>query len=121
MPPLTPSATFISFGSFLDGGALPGLHSLRSFLDGGALPGLHSLRSFLLGLRRFLLLVITVAFRNTEFHEVLQNLFLSDLRRFVAGFLQHRCAAALNLASAQCRKDDKAIFAIDIIWNRNQA
>src|SRR5438477_12412630 len=34
------------FFIFLDGCALPGLHSLRLSLDGCALPGLHSLRSW---------------------------------------------------------------------------
>src|SRR5215471_12456904 len=72
-------------------------------------------------LLRRLFLLVAIAIRNTEFHEVLQNLFLSDLRCFVAGLLQHWCAAALNLARPQCRQDDKAIFAIDVIRNGNQA
>ena len=58
---------------------------------------------------------------NPEFHKLLLKFLTSQLRGLMTGFLDHRSAAALNLACAKCGKDNESILAVDIVWNLNQA
>src|SRR6059036_557206 len=101
MPPLTPSAIFI--------------RRLLSFLGGESL--------FFAALFGFpgLFLFKPARIPNAEFHESLEQLPLCDLGCFVAGLLYHRRAAALDLTRTKGGKDHKAILAVDVVGNLNQA
>src|SRR5262249_36589941 len=71
----------------------------------------------------FLVLLLSEFARipNTEFHKTLDQLPLCNLSRLMAWLLDHRRAAALDLTRTKSGEDHKAILAVDVVGNLNQA
>src|SRR6476620_11246052 len=104
----------------VDGAILKPSHDLGRLVAGNAAADSEcDFHDVLFGF--FFFLVVTVAVWNSKLYEAIKDFFLSNLCRLVTRLFDHRHAAGLDLARAQCRENHKAIFAIDIVGDRYQA